>query len=359
MSQELLQKLARPELLAMQGYSSARMEAAAAAIVLNANENPWAPVCDCDPDWQINRYPEPQPQAVRRRLAEIYQISEDHLLVTRGSDEGIDLLIRAFCQAGIDSITYCPPTFGMYAISAVIQNAAVIAIPLDASKNWQPDVNAIQKTKSKLVFLCRPNNPTGHTLTITAVSELCARLSNQSLVIVDEAYIEFSPAQSMASRLDAHPNLVVLRTLSKAWGLAGLRCGAVLASPDIIQLLLKIMAPYPLPIATQRLVAQALNDKNASLVNHRIERLLAERERLADALGDCSAIQKIWPSEANFLLLEVADADTLVAAAAQAGILIRNQSAQPGLDNCIRISIGTPEENTVLLNFLQSYRAKP
>lgn len=355
MTEALLQQLARPELLAMQGYSSARMEAGDAPVILNANESPWAPECDCDPEWQINRYPAPQPVDVVNRLAEIHAVKPQQILVTRGSDEGIDLLIRAFCQAGKDSITFCPPTFGMYSVAAAIQNAAMHKVNLKPENNWQLDSDAIIKTPSKLVFLCRPNNPTGHLLAIDEVVSLCKQLANRALVIVDEAYIEFSTAPSLTTQLTDIPNLVVLRTLSKAWGMAGLRCGAVLADEAIINLLRKIMAPYPLPIASQRLVAQALTEDNQQAMLDRVELLRSERERVASALNNNIAIKTLWPSEANFLLLAVNDANSIVAAAAKAGILIRNQSSQPGLDNCIRISIGSPDENTTLLQFMQTY----
>lgn len=354
MNTALLEKLARPELLAMQGYSSARMEAGAAPVILNANENPWPPACDCDPGWHINRYPDPQPESVVRRLAEIYAVEPDRVLVTRGSDEGIDLLVRAFCRAGRDAMVYCPPAFGMYAVAAGIQNAEAISIPLLPDKNWRLDIDAICNTPAKLVFICSPNNPTGHLASEDDISELCRRLAQQSLVIVDEAYIEFSDAPSMATQLNAHPNLLVLRTLSKAWGMAGLRCGAVLADPGIIQLLRKIMAPYPLPVTTQRLVEQALSESNRQTMQQRAQRLRSERQRMATELTDCTVVEFIWPSDANFLLLRVNNAEQLVAAAAAAGILIRNQSYQPGLNNCVRITIGKPAENDALLHFMQT-----
>lgn len=353
MSTSLLERLARPELLAMQGYSSARMEAGPAPVVLNANESPWAPDCGCDPEWQINRYPDPQPLNVVQRLAGIYGVDPDQLLVTRGSDEGIDLLVRAFCRAGQDAIAYCPPAFGMYAVAAGVQNAKVISVPLDQSRDWQLDLDAIVAAPAKLIFICRPNNPTGHLVSIDEISGLCRRLTGQSLVIVDEAYIEFAQADSMATALSEHANLVVLRTLSKAWGMAGLRCGALLADAGIVALLRKIMAPYPLPVTTQRLVEQALDDDQWQRVRQRIQVLRSERQRVAAALNDCQVVERIWPSEANFLLVRVADADALVRSAAGLGILIRNQSYQPGLSDCIRISIGTPEENDALLGFMQ------
>jgi len=354
----LLQRIARPEILAMSGYVSARMEAGAAEVILNANENPYAPQLDGTADWHINRYPPPQPQQVLAQLAELYQVATAQVLVTRGSDEGIDLLTRAFCRAGKDKVVYCPPAFGMYAVSAGIQGALIEAIALD--HDWQTDVDAIVAAQPKLVFLCHPNNPTGNLLQTTRMLALCQRLSEQALVIVDEAYIEFAEVPSMATHLQQYPNLVILRTLSKAWGMAGLRCGAVLADAAIIQLLRKIMAPYPLSIASQALVAAALADAQQVIARTHIATLVQAREQL---FADLTALQRrhpellqtVWPSAGNFLLVRVVDAAQLVSAAAEAGILLRNQSRQPGLDNCVRISIGSVAENRRLLNFMETF----
>lgn len=354
----LLQRIARPEILAMSGYVSARMEAGAAEVILNANENPYAPQLDGTANWHINRYPPPQPQQVLGQLAELYQVATEQVLVTRGSDEGIDLLTRAFCRAGKDKVVYCPPAFGMYAVSAGIQGALIEAIALD--HDWQADVDAIVAAQPKLVFLCHPNNPTGNLLQTTPMLELCQRLSEQALVIVDEAYIEFAEAPSMATHLQQYPNLVILRTLSKAWGMAGLRCGAVLADVAIIQLLRKIMAPYPLSIATQALVAEALTPARVQAARVQIQKLIDARAQLFTALTKLSRsqperLQRIWPSAANFLLLRVDDATALVAGAAAQGILLRDQSRQPGLHNCVRISIGSDAENRRLLNFMETF----
>ena len=357
-SEQLLQRIARPELLAMSGYVSARMEAGSAEVILNANENPYAPELDGTADWHINRYPPPQPQQVIQQLARLYEVAADQVLVTRGSDEGIDLLTRAFCRAGVDKVVYCPPAFGMYAVAAGIQGALVDAIALDS--DWQPDVDAIVAARPKLVFVCSPNNPTGNLMQRARMVDLCRRLSAQALVIVDEAYIEFADAASMAALLAELPNLVILRTLSKAWGMAGLRCGAVLADAAIIALLRKIMAPYPLSIASQALVAAALQDQQQQAMRAHIAELVAAREQVLSSLRTLQASQpqkllQAWPSAGNFLLIRVADAAQLVSAAAAEGILLRNQSRQPGLNNCVRISIGTAAENQRLLAFMEAF----
>ncbi|MDA3935145.1 MAG: histidinol-phosphate transaminase [Gammaproteobacteria bacterium] len=361
-AERLMQRLARKEILAMTGYVSARMEAGSAEVILNANENPWAPdlgqAAGDISSWQINRYPPPQPAAVIEQLAELYQLESQQLLVTRGSDEGIDLLTRAFCRAGVDKVVYCPPAFGMYAVSAAIQGAQLQALPLDA--DWQPDVDAIVAAQPKLLYLCHPNNPTGNLLQESLILQLCQRLQQHSMVIVDEAYIEFADCQSLSCQLARFPNLVILRTLSKAWGLAGLRCGAVLADPAVISLLRKIMAPYPLSIATQALVAEALTPARVQAARMQIQKLIDARAQLFTALTKLSRsqperLQRIWPSAANFLLLRVDDAAALVAGAAAQGILLRDQSRQPGLHNCVRISIGSATENRRLLHFMEDY----
>jgi len=358
-SEQLLQRIARPELLAMSGYVSARMEAGSAEVILNANENPYAPELDGTADWHINRYPPPQPQQVIQLLAKLYGVAADQVLVTRGSDEGIDLLTRALCRAAVDKVVYCPPAFGMYAVAAGIQGALVDAVALDA--DWQPDVDAIVAARPKLVFVCSPNNPTGNLMQRERMLDMCQRLSEQALVIVDEAYIEFAGAASMAELLAELPNLVILRTLSKAWGMAGLRCGAVLADAAIVALLGKIMAPYPLSIASQALATAALQDQQQAMHAH-IAELIAARGQMYNALQALQASQpqkllQVWPSAGNFLLIRVAAAAQLVSAAAAKGILLRNQSRQPGLNNCVRISIGTTTENQRLLAFMEDFLA--
>jgi histidinol-phosphate aminotransferase len=357
-AEALLQRIARPEILAMSGYVSARMEAGSAEVILNANENPYAPPLEGTADWHINRYPPPQPQQVITQLADLYGVACEQLLVTRGSDEGIDLLTRACCRAGVDRVVYCPPAFGMYAVSAAIQGALIEAIALDAE--WQPDIDAIVAAQPKLVFLCHPNNPTGNLMQRQRILDLCQRLSDQALVIVDEAYIEFADVASMTSELSRLPNLVILRTLSKAWGMAGLRCGAVLADAAIIALLRKIMAPYPLSIASQALVAAALGERQQQLAQAHISELVQSREQMLTALQALQqrhpqTLQQVWPSAGNFLLVKVADGGQLVNAAAEQGILLRNQSRQPGLNNCVRISIGSAAENRRLLQFIEAF----
>ena len=246
MSADPVLSLLRPEILALSPYSSARKESSGGRIWLDANENPLTPSTGKP---LLNRYPEPQPADLIARLAAYYAVAENNILVTRGSDEGIDLLLRAFCRAGQDAILITPPTYGMYAVSAAIQNARVVAVPLLADKNFalNPEAVLAAITPSvKLVFLCSPNNPTGALLARRDVLQLVQELLSKAIVVVDEAYLEFAGTPSLTQELAGNPNLVVLRTLSKAFGLAGIRCGVTIASPTLISVLQKIIAPYPL-----------------------------------------------------------------------------------------------------------------
>ena len=356
---DLIRRLARPEIAALQAYASARALAADQGVLLNANENPWPP--PQDNGLHLNRYPEPQPAALRQRLAALYGVAPEQLLLTRGSDEGIDLLVRAFCRAGTDAIAICPPCFGMYEIAARIQGADVLTYPLMAERGFAPDFAALAATRAKLIFLCTPNNPTGNLLPAEAVLELAAQMAGRALVVVDEAYIEFAAVPSLCGRLaDASnplPNLLVLRTLSKAWGLAGARLGALVGDAHIIRLLRNIIAPYPLPKPTVALALAAL--EQPARMHEQVRQLSAERERVAARLRTLAAtgnntLRDVFSSAANFLLARVTNAAALVDAAARAGILLRDQSRQPGLDNCVRISIGSREENQVLLTFLEN-----
>ncbi len=346
--------LARPEIRALEAYASARALADSAGILLNANENPWPP--SNDNGMALNRYPDPQPAVLKTRLAERYGVSPDQLLITRGSDEGIDLLVRAFCRAGVDSVLTCPPCFGMYALSARIQGASVAEVPLiEGEFGWELDEAGLTGAPPcRLYFLCTPNNPTGNRIEADLIAALADRVADHGLVVVDEAYVEFTDAPSASHLLDAHPNLVVLRTLSKAYGLAGCRIGTVLGHPELIGLLKRIIAPYPLPTPSIRAAIAAL--ESADQRAEQLETLRQQKARLVEALSGHEAIRKLWPGEANFILLRVESATDLVAAAAGAGIRLRNQSAQHGLDGCVRITIGTPEETSALIHFFKSWK---
>lgn len=341
--------LARPEVLALQPYVSARMQSRAASVMLNANESPWAAAAA----EQLNRYPEPQPPALLARMADLYGVTPDQLLLSRGSDEALDWLVRAFCRPGRDAIVTCPPTFGMYAVAAGIQGAQVLRVSL--IEDFRLDVEQLLATLTpevKLVMLCSPNNPTGNSVPRAAVEYLLRELSGRALVIVDEAYIEFADARSVADLLATHANLGVLRTLSKAWGLAGARIGALLANPEVLGVLRRVMPPYPLPTPSVAAALQVLAGDGEQRMRQRVATIRSERERLHMGLAALPGAARVWPSRGNFLLVRFVDAAATYRLLLRRGIVVRDVSNAPGLDNCLRISVGTADENTRLLDAL-------
>lgn len=350
MNSDSVLALVRPEILALTPYSSARKEASGGKVWLDANENPSTPHAGAP---RLNRYPEPQPAEVVARLASLYGVKPDRILVTRGSDEGIDLLLRAFCRAGQDSILFTPPTYGMYSVAAAIQGARVITVPLVREKDFALDADAVLRAvtpETKLVFLCSPNNPTGQLLDRDAVLKVVTALAGRAVVVVDEAYAEFSTEPSLVQELDANPNLVVLRTLSKAYGLAGARVGVTLASPALIGVLQKIIAPYPIPAPVVRAALDALTPAGISAARQSALDLVGERRRLTAALVKLPHVRKIWPSDANFLLVEVTDSARIMNIARAAGLVIRDRSKD--VPNTVRITVGTRAENDFALEAL-------
>lgn len=342
--------LVRPEILALAPYSSARKEASGGKVWLDANENPLTPHAGAP---RLNRYPDPQPPELISRLSLLYGVGQDNVLVTRGSDEGIDLLVRAFCRAGQDSILITPPTYGMYAVAAGIQGAAVKTAPLDRAWDFALDVAAVLGAADatvKLVFLCSPNNPTGQNLSRESILRVLEGVAGRAVVVVDEAYAEFSTDPSFATELRDHPNLVVLRTLSKAFGLAGARVGVTLASPALIRVLQKIIAPYPIPTPVVQAALAALNADGIRSAQRSALELVDGRRRLAEALTKLPYVKKIWPSDANFLLLEVSDSAQIMALCRAAGLIIRDRSKD--VPNTVRITVGTPAEMDFALEVL-------
>ena len=354
-------RIARAEIVAMKAYASARNSAAADGILLNANEAPFALVDD--PDWtrlELNRYPSPQPVALKSRLAELYAVDESNLLLTRGSDEGIDLLTRVFCRAGQDAIVECTPCFGMYRIAATIQGARVIDVPRLAERGFQIDFEKLRQSIAadpcvRLVFLTSPNNPTGDVISREQLRGVLEACEDKALVVMDEAYIEFCDAGSAAELVSRWPQLVVLRTLSKAWAAAGVRCGAVIANPAVIDLLQRVMAPYPLTAPAIDAALQAVSGDAVIRQRQLVAMVRKGKADLLEFLLQCDWISDVWPGEANFILARVANADGLVSWCASKSIRIRNFSAQPQLEGCVRLTIGSPEEMTVLKNALQAY----
>lgn len=357
-----VEALARPEVLALSPYVSARNSAAADGVLLNANEAPRS--LTAESPWQaldLHRYPPPQPADLRERLAALYGVDEDQLLVTRGSDEGIDLLLRVFCRAGKDRILETIPCFGMYRVAAGIQGAGVVQVMRDArTLEVRSDalLEAIEATEDlKLVFLTSPGNPTGDTIAGELLDRVLAATRNRALVIMDEAYIEFCEAPSATSLLAEHPHLVVLRTLSKAWGAAGLRCGAVLANPAVIGLLGRVMAPYPL---TAPAIAAALAVTGPETREAQANMLLTvsrEKGRLVRELTGRPWVRDLWPGEANFVLVRVDDGPALVRHCAEQGVRVRDFHGQPLLDNCVRLTVGSPDDMNALRAALDTFGA--
>jgi histidinol-phosphate aminotransferase len=344
-------ELARAEIRALVPYSSARMEAAGGALLLNANESAWAPFGDAGLD--CHRYPDPQPSALVERLAALYGVRPGQVLVGRGSDEAIDLLVRAFCRAGEDAILVQPPTFGMYAVCARVQNAAVVEVPL--SKGFALDADGIVAALApavKLVFVCAPNNPTGAGVPLEAIEDLARRLAGRALLVVDEAYVEFADGDSAAALIDRYEHLAVLRTLSKAWALAGARIGCLLAHTEVVALLRRILSPYPLPRPCVAAALDALSPPGQTAASERIAVVRAERARMAAALEAVAGVREVLPSQANFLALRFDDAGAAYRRLFEAGIVVRDVRRYPGLGDALRITIGTPQENDQLLAVL-------
>jgi len=352
-----IESLARPEIVAMKPYSSARKEAPGVGILLNANEAPHALLDDQD---SLNRYPEPQPDQLLARLARLYDVPEEWILVTRGSDEGIDLLTRVFCRAGQDAILHCPPNFGMYKIAAQTQGAEVISVSRKSRDGFQLDQQAVldaigQNDRIKLVFLTSPNNPTGDLIETEFLERLLNITRDKAIVVMDEAYAEFCDQPSASVLIPDHENLVVLRTLSKAWAAAGLRCGSVLAQPSIISLLRRVIAPYPLPSPVVELALRMLEDdvleKQAALLLE----LKSNKQSLLHELNRLTRIREIIPGEANFVLIRVDEPDELLSFCAASGVIIRGFPADPLLRNYVRISVGTMEDINALASVLQHW----
>jgi histidinol-phosphate aminotransferase len=356
-----IESLARPEIVAMKPYSSARKEAPGEGVLLNANESPWPLFDETAGSSGLNRYPDPQPADLVSRLARLYGVAEDYLLVTRGSDEGIDLLTRVFCRAGQDAVLHCPPNFGMYAIAARTQGAGIVSVPRDPATfelDGQAVLDCLRSDSSiKLVFLTSPNNPTGELLDDQLLLDLLEACRDRAIIVLDEAYAEFCRQPSAARLIGGHDNLVVLRTLSKAWASAGLRCGTVLAQPVVIELLRRIITPYPLPSPVVDLARRLLGYEAL----HRHQQLLADVARnkklLIQQLEGRSFLRQLFPGEANFVLLRVDDAEALIRFCAARNVIIRGFPSDPLLRDCVRISVGSKEELALLAGVLDEWES--
>ena len=349
--------LIRPDLRQFTGYLSARKQNSGGAVWLNANESASAQAFDTQ---ALNRYPEPQPQALKSALCSFYGVIPEQLLITRGSDEAIDLLVRALCIPGQDSIVIQSPSFGMYAVCAQLHACRVIDSPLrELEGRFEWDINAmvaaVRVHASKLLFLCSPANPTGQSLAPEALQHLLTALQDQCLVVVDEAYGEYSRNRSALSLLQQYKNLAVLKTLSKAHALAGARIGSVIAAPELITVLKACQAPYPISKPSSELAVRAFEPAHLSRSHDAIRDCLAERGQLAAALSELPMVGTVFESDANFLLVRFTDPDALANYLLERGIVVRVMHQYPAIADCLRISIGTTEENSVLLQVLNTY----
>lgn len=347
-----LQKLLRENIKNLQPYSSARDEFKGNAdVFLDANENAFG-----SPGGEnYNRYPDSFQLELKKKIGSIKGLLPDCIFTGNGSDEVIDLLFRAFCRPGTDNVIVCPPTYGMYEVSANINDVFVKKAPLTAA--FEPDLDQIAELideNTKLLFLCSPNNPTGNSVHREDVEMILNNFSG--IVVIDEAYINYSRQRSFISELTEYPNLVVLQTLSKAWGLAGIRVGMAFASPEIIEVLTKIKPPYNLSETSQQIAIRALDKLDK--VNEWIKITVQEREKLSKALAGFSFVQKVYPSDANFLLVKVADARGIYDALMTNGIIVRDRSKVSLCEGCLRITVGTPEENEKLLETLRKIGVK-
>ena len=349
--------LVRSDLRDFAGYRSARSDKLDGNVWLNANESAWANYADTES--RLRRYPDPQPQRLREALAELYGCKPQQLLAGRGSDEGIDLLLRALCRPGNDAVVVTTPTFGMYAVCARLHGTRVIDVPLlDGVDGYSCDFSAVgdaaESQAAKIVFLCSPGNPGGNLLPLDAIAALASRLRDRAVVVVDEAYIEFADAPSAATLIDTLPNIVVLRTLSKAHALAAARIGTVIASAELIAVLQRCQAPYPLPAPCVDAALSALAPDVRARTEARTRETIAGRAYLQEGLRGLPAVRRVIPSRANFVQIRCFDAQTAFDALLGAGIVVRDLRAMPGLSDALRISIGTPEQNERVLAVMAS-----
>jgi histidinol-phosphate aminotransferase len=341
-----IEQLVRPNIRTLKPYSSARSEFKGTAdIFLDANENPF--------DTGFNRYPDPLQWALKKRIGALKGVDPAHIFLGNGSDEAIDLLLRIFCEPQQDFIITLPPTYGMYKVSADISNVAIQEVPL--SERFQPNVEAILEAgadpRAKLLFLCSPNNPTGNSMNLEKVEQLIREF--EGIVVIDEAYIDFSSKESFIHRIEEFDKLVVLQTFSKAWGLAGIRLGMAFAQEAIIQLFNKVKPPYNINQLTQRAAIEALdNQKQQEAWVHKI---LGQRTVIQQFLAGLEYVERIYPSDANFVLVKVSDPNDLYRYLVDKKIIVRNRSNVLLCEGCLRISVGTPKENEKLFAAMLDY----
>ena len=338
-----LNKIVRSSIKGLKPYSSARDEFTGKAdVYLDANENPFGN--------GLNRYPDPYQKALKKEISKIKNIHEDSIILGNGSDEVIDLLFRAFCEPGKDEVIILPPTYGMYQVCADVNNVKTKKVPL--TSDFEVDELSLLETvdeKSKIIWFCSPNNPTGNTMDPAVIKNILNCF--EGIVVIDEAYIDFSDSQSWIDFLEFHPNLFIIQTLSKAWGLAGIRLGMGFGSKEIISVLNKIKPPYNVNSLTQEKAIEAigyLDEKNET-----IDAILAEKVKLREKLNQIDGVQKIYQSDANFLLVKIDNATNIYNKLVEQSIIVRNRSNVKLCENCLRITVGKPAENDKLINAIK------
>jgi len=359
---DTLLKHVRPHFLTMKGYSSAGMEAGKneEKIFLNANENPYSlPGLE-----ELNRYPEPQPLALREAFAQNYGVENNQVVITRGADEAISVLVRTFCEPQKDKILINPPTFGVYDVDAHAMPCETLSVPL-VKKNGSFILDHEEiitqardpENNVKLVFLCSPNNPSGTSFSHDIIAEICDELEGHAVIVLDEAYAEFSKNGDFVEDLASTPNLIILRTLSKAYALAGMRMGCMLcADTGFIELVkTKVMETYPLPRLSIEAAFHVLSPEIQVIAKENIARIIDERTRLEKALATAKQVIRVYPSDTNFLLVEMKDAKGFCTFAEENNVIIRDFSSKEGSEDCLRLTIGTPEENDLVLDLLEKF----
>ncbi|QEO46333.1 histidinol-phosphate transaminase [Vibrio tarriae] len=344
-----MEKLARQQIQALTPYLSARRIGGSGDVWLNANESPFNNEYKTD-FARLNRYSDCQPKAMIQAYANYAGVQPEQVLTSRGADEGIELLIRAFCEPNQDAILFCPPTYGMYAISAETFGVERKKVPLTA--DWQLDLPSIEANldRVKLVFVCSPNNPTGNLVKRADIIKLLEMTQDRAIVVMDEAYIDFCPEASTVDLLAQYPNLAILRTLSKAFALAGLRCGFTLANAELINVLLKVIAPYPVPVPVAEIAVQALSPAGLARAKYQVLDLGANRAYLQVGLSMVPGVH-VFEGWGNYLLVKFPDGDALFKAAWEHGIILRNSP----IENCVRISVGNREECEKTVAFIRNY----
>lgn len=344
-----LETVVRPNILALAPYSCARDEfKGEASIYLDANESPY--------NNGVNRYPDPLQPEVKRLLAPLKGVRQEQIFLGNGSDEAIDLIYRIFCQPRVDNVVAISPSYGMYQVCADVNDIEYRAVPLTA--DFQLDRQALVDrvdARTKVIWICSPNNPTGNAFALEEIDWFLQKFPNK-IVVVDEAYIDFSSKPSLLTVLDKYENLIVMQTLSKAWGQAAIRCGIAYASPEIIAFFNKVKYPYNVNLLTQQQAVKVLS--NPEKQRRQVEEILAQRDVLRELLSMLPCVEKIYPSDANFLLVKVADANAMYLALQQRGIIVRNRNKVQLCQGCLRITVGTPEENAALYEEMKAISQK-